>query len=62
MLSMMPISAGQLLATLTVTNAPATFNNYIFRVIVSGTCGVPVYSNFAVLRVNISADGGTEPG
>ncbi len=40
-------------STLTITNAPAAFNNYIFRVIVSGACGIPVYSNFAVLRVNI---------
>jgi len=38
---------------LTITNVPGTFNNYIFRVIVSGTCGVPVYSNFAVLRVSV---------
>ncbi|MCJ7446400.1 MAG: PKD domain-containing protein, partial [Bacteroidales bacterium] len=39
--------------TLTITNAPGTFNNNIFRVIVSGVCGVPVYSNFAVLTVNV---------
>ena len=44
--------SGSNLNTLTITNAPGTFNNYIFRVIISGTCGVPVYSNFAVLRVN----------
>ncbi len=36
---------------LTIINAPGTFNNNIFRVIISGTCGAPVYSNFAVLRV-----------
>jgi PKD repeat protein len=46
--------SGSALSTLTVTNAPATFNNYILRVVVSGTCGVPVYSNFAVLRVNVA--------
>ena len=45
--------SGSDLPTLTITNAPGTFNNYIFRVIVSGTCGVPVYSNFVVLRVNV---------
>ena len=44
--------SGATLNTLTITNAPGTFNNYIFRAIISGTCGVPVYSNFAVLRVN----------
>jgi PKD repeat protein len=36
---------------LTITNAPGTFNNYIFRAVVSGICGTPVYSNFVVLRV-----------
>jgi PKD repeat protein len=40
-------------STLTITNAPAAFNNHIFRVVLSGTCGAPVYSNFVVLRVNI---------
>jgi PKD repeat protein len=45
--------SGSALSTLTITNAQAAFNNYIFRIIVSGTCGIPVYSNFAVLRVNI---------
>ncbi|MBK7710503.1 MAG: PKD domain-containing protein [Bacteroidales bacterium] len=44
--------SGSNLNTLTITNAPGTFNKYIFRVIVGGICGVPVYSNFAVLRVN----------
>jgi gliding motility-associated-like protein len=44
--------SGANLNTLTITNAPGTFNNYIFRIIISGTCGIPVYSNFAVLRVN----------
>jgi PKD repeat protein len=45
--------SGSALNTLTITNAQAAFNNYIFRVILTGTCGIPVYSNFAVLRVNI---------
>ena len=45
--------SGSALNTLTISNTQAVFNNYIFRVIVSGTCGIPVYSNFAVLRVNI---------
>ncbi len=44
--------SGSNLSTLTLTNVPGTFNNYIFRAVISGTCGVPVYSNFAVLRVN----------
>jgi PKD repeat protein len=45
--------SGSNLSTLTITNTQAAFNNYIFRVILSGTCGIPVYTNFAVLRVNI---------
>jgi PKD repeat protein len=45
--------SGSNLTTLTITNTTAAFNNYIFRIIVTGTCGVPVYSNFAVLRINI---------
>jgi len=45
--------SGSNLSTLTMVNAQAAFNNYIFRVIVGGSCGVPVYSNFAVLRVNV---------
>jgi PKD repeat protein len=45
--------SGSNLNTLTVTNAQAAFNNYIFRVVLSGTCGIPVYSDFAVLRVNL---------
>ena len=39
--------------TLTIASAPATFNNNIFRVMMIGTCGAPVYSNFAVLRLQI---------
>jgi PKD repeat protein len=45
--------SGSTLNTLTISNAQAAFNNYIFRVILTGTCGIPVYSNFAALRVNI---------
>ncbi|HQH24765.1 MAG TPA: PKD domain-containing protein [Bacteroidales bacterium] len=37
---------------LTLTDVPLSFNNYFFRVIVSGKCGSPLYSNFVVLRVN----------
>ncbi|MGA2405706.1 MAG: PKD domain-containing protein [Bacteroidales bacterium] len=45
--------SGSNLNSLTVTNAQAAFNNFIFRVVLSGTCGIPVYSDFAVLRVNL---------
>jgi len=45
--------SGSALNTLTITNAQAAFNNYIFRALVSGSCGIPVYSNVAALRVNI---------
>jgi len=37
--------------SLVIDNAPASFNNYLFRAVASGTCGVPVYTNFAVLHV-----------
>ena len=38
---------------LTIASAPASFNNNIFRIKLTGTCGAPVYSNFAVLRLLI---------
>jgi PKD repeat protein len=38
-------------STLILTGVPANFNNYIFRVILRGTCGSAIYSNFVVLRV-----------
>ena len=41
-------------SVLVITDAPASFNNNIFRVIVEGVCGVPVYSNFVILRVNVT--------
>ena len=40
-------------STLTIVNATASLNNNIFRVVVSGVCGAPVYSNFAALKVHI---------
>jgi len=36
---------------LTITDAQSSFNGWIFRAVASGACGVPVYTNFAVLRV-----------
>ena len=39
--------------TLRIASAPSTFNNNIFRVVLTGDCGAPVYSNFAVLRLQI---------
>jgi len=36
---------------LTITNAQATFNGWVFRAVATGICGVPVSTNFAVLRV-----------
>ncbi len=39
--------------TLTLTNITDNYNNSNFRVIVSGTCGVPLYSDLAVLRVSL---------
>ncbi len=45
--------SGSLTETLSVSNIPFSFNNYLFRVIVSGDCGVPVQSNIVTLRVNV---------
>jgi|GEM_PF-675330 len=36
---------------LSITNAQATFNGWVFRAVATGICGVPVSTNFAVLRV-----------
>ena len=40
-------------ATLSIASVPGSYNNYIFRVRVSGTCGAPIFSNFAFLRVQL---------
>jgi len=37
--------------SLAISNTPLSFNNYLFRAVIDGTCGVPVYTNFAVLHV-----------
>ncbi|HQG76595.1 MAG TPA: PKD domain-containing protein [Bacteroidales bacterium] len=36
---------------LTITDARSSFNGWIFRAVADGVCGVPVNTNFAVLRV-----------
>lgn len=46
--------SGSTTTTLSITNAQGTFNNYYFRVKVTGLCGAPVYSNMVVLKVNIA--------
>ena len=46
--------SGSNLSVLTLTNVPGSFNNYIFRVRLNGTCGAAVYSNFVALRVNVA--------
>jgi PKD repeat protein len=43
--------SGSTTATLAVTDAQLTFNGWIFRAVASGVCGVPVNTNFAILRV-----------
>ncbi len=40
------------LATLTLMNVPSTFNGHQYRVVVNGTCGIPVTSDPATLTVN----------
>ncbi|MEI6049123.1 MAG: PKD domain-containing protein, partial [Bacteroidota bacterium] len=37
--------------TLTITNAQGSFNNWIFRAIATGLCGLPAPTNFAKLMV-----------
>ncbi len=37
--------------TLTITSPPYSASPWIFRAIANGSCGVPVYTNFAVMRV-----------
>jgi PKD repeat protein len=44
--------SGSATPVLSVTGAPGTLNNAMFRVRITGTCGVPTYSNFVFLRVN----------
>jgi PKD repeat protein len=43
--------SGSATRTLTITNAQSSFNNWVFRAVATGVCGVPVNTNFAVLRV-----------
>src|SRR5690606_16184540 len=43
--------SGSQTATLAVTDAQTSFNGWIFRAVASGVCGVPVNTNFAILRV-----------
>jgi PKD repeat protein len=43
--------SGSTTRTLTITNAQASHNNFVFRAVATGVCGVPVNTNFAVLRV-----------
>jgi PKD repeat protein len=43
--------SGSATKTLTITDALASFNSWVFRAKATGTCGVPVFSNFARLMV-----------
>jgi PKD repeat protein len=43
--------SGSTTNTLTISNALATFNNWIFRARVTGICGVPAFTNFGRLSV-----------
>ncbi|HLP75177.1 MAG TPA: PKD domain-containing protein, partial [Bacteroidales bacterium] len=47
------VYSGATTNTLALTNVPGSFNAYIYRVIVSGMCPSPAYSNFVVLRVTV---------
>ncbi len=46
-----PNYSGATTPTLSIIDAPLAFNNDLFRVVVSGACGVPIYSSFAILHV-----------
>ncbi len=48
--------------TLTISDAPVAFNNYLFRVRITGTCGAPVYSSFGVLHVTNPPTKTSDPG
>ena len=43
--------SGETTQTLTITNALATFNNWIFRAKATGICGAPAFTNFGRLSV-----------
>jgi PKD repeat protein len=45
--------SGSSTSTLTIMNAPGSFNNGIYRVRIYGDCGSPVFSNYVFLRVNL---------
>jgi hypothetical protein len=47
------VYSGQGTDTLRLTGVPGSYNNYLFRLIVKGTCGSAMYSSFAFLRVNV---------
>jgi PKD repeat protein len=47
------VYSGATSSTLNLTGVPAGFNNHMYRVVVSGTCPSPAYSNFVTLRVNL---------
>jgi len=53
--------SGETTKTLTITNASASFNNYIFRAKATGICGVPVFTNFARLSVINPPSVGLQP-
>ena len=46
------VYSGATTATLNLTAVPASYNNYVYRVIVSGTCTPAATSSFVALRVN----------
>ena len=53
--------SGATSSTLSLTNVPGSFNNYIFRLMINGSCPPAVYSNYVVLKVNILPTAGLQP-
>ncbi len=49
-----PLYSGVFTATLTITNAPVSINNYRYRLVITNSCGQTTNSNAATLTVNAS--------
>ncbi len=55
------VYTGSTSATLNLTSVPVTYDNYRYRVIVSGTCTPPVTSNIVTLDVSVTTAINTQP-
>ena len=53
--------SGSATEVLTIANVPGTYNNYIYQLRASGSCGAPVTSNWVFLRVVLPPTPVTNP-